>query len=192
MDRLPDGLQAEIDAEVEAAVRATVGRYYEPLIGHKRQEVEAGQRELEALESEYSQAISRYVERLRGEGLRNGPPRLSTSEQGTVDRSQQDHAPQNGSRDLPTRRKMLLSVLRDFDGDTFKRRDADTKIIEKWPEVEPQDETELKTFRAAIAGLLSDLVDKGKLDATKGERRFDPTVYRVIDNDEDTLLRSGP
>lgn len=184
MNRLPDEIQAEIDAEIEIAVRSTIGKYYEPRIDHKRQE-------LESLESEYSQAIERYIERLRGEDPSNGSFRASPTEQNAIDDSQESHAKQNGSATLPTKRKMLLLILPDFKGAAFMRRDVDAKIIERWPEAAP-DEVESKGFKASIASLLSDLVDKGQLEATKGESRFDPTVYRVINNNEDTLLRSGP
>ena len=187
MNRLPDELQAEIDAGIEAAVRDAIDKidkYYEPRIDHKRQE-------LESLESEYSQAIELYRERLRGENPRNGSLRASATEQSAIDDSQESHAKQNGSATLPTKRTMLLSILPDFKGATFMRRDVDARIIERWPEAKPT-EDESKGFKASIASLLSDLVDKGQLEATKGKSRFDPTVYRVIDNDEDTLLKQGP
>ena len=185
MNELPDKSQAELDADVEAAVRSTIGQRYEPRINRKRQE-------LEDLESEYSQAIERYIERLRGEPPRNGSLRESTSEQSAISGSQKNRTTQNGSAALPTKRNMLLSVLPDFENTSFLRRDVDAKIIERWPQVEPKTETESKGFKASIASLLADLVSKGQLEAKKGGNRFDPTVYRMIDSDEDTLLKSGP
>lgn len=80
---------------------------------------------------------------------------------------------------------MVLSVLPDFEGATFMRREVDSRIIRRWPEVEPKNEVEQKNFTSAIAGLLTTLVKEGRLAATKGKTQFAPTVYWVIDNDED-------
>ena len=192
MNRVPQELEAKVAAEIEAVVRATYGAHYEPLIDQKRREIEAQHQELKALELEYSQAVEDYVGRLRGETPRNGSFQVPTPENDGVNSPQENHASQNGSIKLPTRRAMLLTVLREFNNDFFKRRDADAKIIERWPEAEPTTPVERKTFAAANAGFLNDLVREGKLEARKGEGRFDPTEYRVVDNDEDTLLRSGP
>lgn len=185
MNRLPDELEAKINAEVEALVRDRVGSYYEPEIVRKRQE-------LEALESEYSQAIKRYVERILGEDPHSVPSQTSKPERKPDNGSQESHTARNGSSGTLTRKKMMLAVLSDFGGNEFIRRDVEAKIIERWPEAKPQTDTEHNNFTSGLASALSNLVKKGQIERTKGKTPFDPTVYRVINNDEDTLLRSGP
>jgi hypothetical protein len=194
---LPDKLQAEVDAEVESLVKMRFGTFYEPRIKRTQQEVADKQRELadkqrelETLKSEYSQAIGRYVERLRG-GASNRSPQTSTSDQGVSSRLR-DLATQDGSRKLPSRRKMLLAVLPNFMDKAFIRRDVEHEVLEKWPEAKPKTDAEHNNFTSGIAKALKEMVNKGQLTATKGRTPFEPTIYRLTDKGKEMLLRSGP
>ncbi len=191
MNRLPEELQAKIDAEVEAVVRATVGTYYEPRIVRTRQELESKQQELETLESEYSQAIERYIGRLLGEAPRNRSPQTSTPEQGASGRLWESHTARNGSHGAPSRKKMLLAVLPSFVDEDFIRRGAESAVLEKWPEVEPKTDAERNNFTSGLAKVLKDMVNRGQLTATKGKTPFDPTIYRLTDKGKE-MLKSGP
>lgn len=191
MNRLPDELQAKIDAEVEAVVRATVGSYYEPRIVRVRQELESKQQELETLESEYSQAIARYVGRQLGEAPRNGSLQTSTPEQGTSGRLWESSTARNGSRGIPSRRKMLLAVLPNVEDKDFIRREVESEILGKWPEVKPKTDAEHNNFTSGLAKALKDMVNRGQLTSTKGKTPFDPTVYRLTDKGKE-MLKSGP
>lgn len=192
MNRLPDELQARLDAGIEALVRDTLGAHYGPLIDSKRQEVESKQRELEALELEYAQAVKGYFQRSRGETPLNGSRGKPAPERSAVGHTEENHPAQNGSAGRPTRRQMLHSVLPELRGGFFKRRDADKKVVERWPQAEPTTPAERKNFAAANAQFLNELAKEGRLEARKGEGRFDPAEYRVIDNNEDTLLEPEP
>jgi hypothetical protein len=76
---------------------------------------------------------------------------------------------------------MVLAVLSDFSDQDFIRRDVEARIVEVWPEVEPQTDTEANDFTSGIAALMRDLVEKGQLQVRKGESRFEPRVYGVKD-----------
>ncbi len=186
MIRLPDELQAELDkveAEAKAAEKAAIDSYYEARKDRKRQE-------LQDIELEHQQALEDLERRLPIEiGGSSSSPQVPPVPQETLSPSQESRVMRNGSYGTPTRRTMLLAVLPDLKGGDFFRRDAEAKILEKWPEVEPKTKAEYKSFTSGIAALLTDLTDKGVLEATKGEGRFDPTAYRVVENDEGTLLK---
>lgn len=168
MNTLPDELQAKIRAATKAAIDA----HYAPLIERKR-------RELQDLEVQHQQALEKW---LLGEMGGNGSVEVSPLSQGT----------QNGTSRAPTRRAMVLAVLPDFRNQDFIRRDIEARILEKWPEAEPKTERESKNFTSAIAALMTDLVEKGRLESTEGESPFAPRTYRLKADSEDTLLKSGP
>jgi hypothetical protein len=178
-----DDLLKELQNKLEANAKATIDSYFEPLKDRKRQE-------LEDLELQHQQALENWSVSWRNGG--NDSSRISRAPQESPDFPEEKFATRSGPSEAPTKRAMLTSVLPDFKEATFLRRDVDEKIIKRWPEVEPKTKAESKAFKASIASLLADLVAKGKLKATKGENRFDPTVYQVVENDENTLLRSGP
>lgn len=188
MDTLPN----ELRIELEANAKATVDSYYEnrkeAFKEGKRRELEEG---LEDLDLQHQQALEGIKRGLRwengdGGGYQTPPPQDVSSfpEESPVAR--------NGSSGLPTKREMLIGVLADLRGRTFFRRDADAKVIERWPEAGPKTPAERKTFAAANAGFLNYLAKEGKLRVWKGEGRFDPAEYEVVEDDEDTLLRPEP
>jgi hypothetical protein len=82
----------------------------------------------------------------------------------------------------PTRREMVLSVLPEFAGQGFIRRDVEAKIIQRWPEVAPKSDKEGKNLTSGIATVMTDLVKKGQLEVREGESRFEPRVYRLKNN----------
>jgi hypothetical protein len=185
MIRLPDELQAElnkVEAEAKAAAKAAIDSHYEARKDRKRQE-------LQDIELEHQQALEDLERRLPIESSGGSSPQVLPVPKEAPSHSQENLAIRNGSYGTPTRRAMLLAVLPDLKGGDFVRRDAEAKILEKWPEVEPKTKAEYKSFTSGIAALLADLTDKGRLEATKGQGRFDPTYYRVIENDEGTLLK---
>ncbi len=185
-----DELFKELQHKLEANAKSTIDSHFEPLKDRKRQELEGKKRELEDLELQHQQALENWSVSWRNDS--DDSSRISRAPKETPHSPEKKLAARSGSSGAPTKRAMLTSVLPDFKEATFLRRDVDAKIIERWPEFEPKTRAESKAFKASIASLLADLVGKGTLEATKGENRFDPTVYRVVENDEETLLRSGP
>lgn len=185
---LPDGLQARIDAVTEAEINS----WYESLKERERKESQRRlQDKLQDIELERKRVIEQRLGKRRAGGG-DDLPRTPPSPQETPIPSAKTPAARNGSSGLPTRRKMLLTVLPDFGGREFIRRDVEAKILDRWPGAKGSTEAELNNFMSGLAGLLTDLVKKGRLEKAAGKTPFDPPVYRVINNDEDTLLRSGP
>jgi hypothetical protein len=152
--RLPDELRAKIGTNA----RATVDSHHARLIDHKRQE-------LQDLELEHQQAVEDLERTLRGE----------------IGKDYSLQVPEWQESASPTRESMVLAVLSDFSDQDFIRRDVEARIVEVWPEVEPQTEPEANDFTSGIAALMRDLVEKGQLQVRKGESRFEPRVYGVKD-----------
>ncbi len=179
-----NGLPNKLLTKLEADAKSTLDSYYEPLKDRKRQE-------LEDLELQHQEALENLKLWLRGENATNAPPQIPPPQEASR-LSPESLVTRNGSSARPSRRTMLLAILPSLKDRDFIRKDVEAKIIEKWPEVEPKTEAEQKSFTSSIAHLLTKLVNKGQLESTDGKTSFEPRVYRVIDNDEDTLLKSGP
>lgn len=186
MNDLPQTLQTQLqelrakhEAEVQAEAKSTIDAYYEPLIDAKRQEVHDLERQRqEALEMH--QLDPQRIET-------NGYHRSTSPQDEASPLSHNNVAARNGSPKLPARRVMVEAVLPSLRGRGFIRRDIEAKIIEKWPKAEPKTDAESANFTSGIAGLLSDLVKKGKLEVSIGETGWEPRVYRVKEDQEEEL-----
>ena len=174
--RLPDELQDRLEAKGVAEIES----YFDERERDLR-------RQLESLDRERHATIEAFKRQLKGKASDNGssPPTSLIQE---TDTSRGSQGIPHDSRKLPNRREMLLAVLPDFGDQDFIRRDVEGKIIERWPQAEPRTSVEAKNFGSRLAGLLSDMVRKGQLEATKGENSFDPPVYRLKKDHGDTRL----
>lgn len=179
MNELPNELRSKLEADA----KATIDSYFEPLKDRKQQE-------LQDIELQHQWALENWLPKGGHDG--DGSFQAPSLPQKPPDISKESTVTRNGSSTIPTRKAMVLSVLSDFKNTAFKRRDVDAKVIQMWPDAEPKTDAERKNFSSAIAGLMTELVGEGRLEATKGKTRFEPTEYRLKEDYEDTLLKSGP
>jgi hypothetical protein len=174
------GLPNELQERLEAKGIAEIESYFE--------ELEQGlRRELESLDRSRQLTIEAFRRRLRGKAIDNSVPPLPPLVEETSTRRASEIAA-NGIP--PNTRTMLQAVLPDFKNTDFKRRDVEQKVIEKWPKVKPKTKVEAKNFTSRISQLLTSMVKSGQLKARKGKGRFDPTMYRLKEDNEETRVNN--
>lgn len=172
------------------------GVYTEPMTSTWQDSLREAQATLESRYDELTQELEQVQKALEGiKGVLSGNNDGNQRIQGVAPVSPvvaRREAPAstpgpNGSPRRLTRRQAILQIIPEFEGSTFAPRDVRKRYIELYPQENN------KNLAPTLSGLLKDMAQRGEIERVgRGEKATDPTIYRAKENNEESLLKSGP
>ena len=170
-------MSEKLPEQLKGTLKDSIDSFFEKQRQEAEQEAEKRkQAEIREIDRQHAEVLKRFMDEAPEEAS-NGKLPLSGVDLDSASAHGEAGSASNGSTDsqapTPSRKRMILEVLPEFRGGTFKREDIQAEILKRWPQADSPN------LKSGLSNILKDMAEKGRLERVeRGPKISDPWIYR--------------